>query len=494
MLHSIGQILPGPVSLEKQKQLCSPFRQHAIVPRRIRGFFVGLVILASLALLYCLHYFASPSDDLLVLLRDLPRPEGGNNPPRFYEWHDREKRLPQHNPDLPYPQGRDGRYIRFANQLNGLGFGNALQEMLFNAHLAYLAKRIYVFENYTWAKTSGDFSHFNDNPIPARVPLTSLLSGPIAGDPFPSSTGGSPAVIPEFFNQVCPNLTIIDRQEVDRALPVNASAATIVRAWLHKLEQTDDRCIEIKEFSGQIFDYMLFGNSTRLLDIWPSLVTSPVLTHFSWSLLIIAALRENARAIHPALSSVTPASLMPSSNLKPLSGLLALHIRRGDYIDHCVSLTGWDSHFMGFNEFPDLPDRFFPSSDEAEKQLQYRAHCFPDVEQIVARVREVRASLLSTTRLSRAYVLTNGRREWLEELKDALQDDARREGLDPWVHIGTSRDLNLTKEQRHNSQAMDMAVAQRAEVFVGNGFSSLTSNVVMLRAAQGVPWEKNRFW
>ncbi|KAI0289291.1 hypothetical protein BC826DRAFT_1032735 [Russula brevipes] len=420
-------------------------------------------------------------------------PEGGSNPPRFYEWHDREKRLPQHNPDLPYPQGRDGRYIRFANQLNGLGFGNALQEMLFNAHLAYLAKRTYVFENYTWEKTPGDFSHFHGNPIPARVPLTALLSGPIAGDPFPSSTGGSPAVIPEFFNQVCPNPTIIDREEVNRALP-DASAATIMQAWLHKLEQTDDRCIEIKEFSGQLFDFWLFGNSKRLLDLWPSLVTSPILTHFSWSPLIIAALQANARVIHPALSSVTAATLTPSSNRNSLSGLLALHIRRGDYIDHCAHLTAFSAHFMGFNEFPGLPDSFSPPSDEAERQLQYRAHCFPDIEQIVARVREVRASLLPTTRLSRAYVLTNGRPEWLEELKDALQEDARTEGLDPWVHIGTSRDLRLTKEQRHNSQAMDMAVAQRAEVFLGNGFSSLTSNVVMLRAVQGVPWEKNRFW
>jgi hypothetical protein len=29
--------------------------------------------------------------------------------------------------------------------------------------------------------------------------------------------------------------------------------------------------------------------------------------------------------------------------------------------------------------------------------------------------------------------------------------------------------LNMTKEQRHNAHAMDMAVAQRAEVFLGNG-------------------------
>jgi len=32
---------------------------------------------------------------------------------------------------------------------------------------------------------------------------------------------------------------------------------------------------------------------------------------------------------------------------------------------------------------------------------------------------------------------------------------------------------------------VDMAVAEKAEVFLGNGFSSLTSNVVMLRMAKG---------
>ena len=189
---------------------------------------------------------------------------------------------------------------------------------------------------------------------------------------------------------------------------------------------------------------------------------------------------------------------------------------------------------MGFNEFPGLPDRFTPpvpssgSYDDygydltPEQRARFRAHCFPDLEQIVSRVREVRALLLPTTKLTRVYTLTNGRPEWLEELKDALQEDARRKGLEEWEHIWTSRDLRLTGEQKHNSQAVDMAIAQRAEVFIGNGvrhlafvcccrstvwfidlgadcfcfvkFSSLTSNVVVLRAAQDYPWNKTRFW
>ena len=81
------------------------------------------------------------------------------------------------------------------------------------------------------------------------------VSGPLAGDPFPSSAGGSPAVIPEFFDKVCPTRTVIDRNEVSRSLE-DASAAEILQAWLDKLERTEDRCVEIKENTPQIFDYL----------------------------------------------------------------------------------------------------------------------------------------------------------------------------------------------------------------------------------------------
>ncbi|KAH8999627.1 hypothetical protein EDB86DRAFT_650453 [Lactarius hatsudake] len=484
--------LPGPVSLDKAVPLAFRVPTISAVPRRARGSFLAFLLLAAVTLFY-LHSIKISSrsvpNDLLPLWQDIPPPEGGPNPPRFYKWHEREKQLPQHDPNLPYPQGREGRYIRFSNQIFGLGWGNAMQEFLFNAHLAYLSNRIYVFDNYTWDKTPGDFSSFNGKPIPARVPLTALLSGPIAGDPFPSSAVSPPAVIPEFFNEVCPNRTIIDREAVNAPLS-GASAATILQAWLDLLERTEDRCIEVREYSGQIFDYLLFGDASRLLDIWPSLTKSPILTHFSWSPLIVTAIVANANVIHPALSSATPSSFTPSSHPAPLSGLLALHIRRGDYIDHCMNLANWSARFMGFNEFPGLPDRLEPPGEP----VRYREHCFPEIAQIVTRVREVRAAQLPATPLSRVYVLTNGRPEWLAELKEALQKDARSEGLDEWTHIGTSRDLRLTREQQHNAQAMDMAVAQRAEVFLGNGFSSLTSNVVMLRAAQGYEWDKTHFW
>ncbi len=131
---------------------------------------------------------------------------------------------------------------------------------------------------------------------------------------------------------------------------------------------------------------------------------------------------------------------------------------------------------MGFNEFPGLPDRFSPLTEsdeqplgEGEKQAWYSPHCFPNIEQIVSRVHEVRTSLLSTTNLTRVYIMSNGRPEWLRELKYALEEDAVGGTMGPWEHIATSRDLRLTREQRHNGQTVDMAIAQRAEVFIGNG-------------------------
>ena len=114
MPGSVAQNQPAPVALEKQ--LSPPFRPRLVARRRLRISFFGLLLVATLALFYRHHKTPPPSDDILVPLQDLPQSEGGTDPPRFYGWHDREKQLPQHDLTLPYPQGRDGRYIYFANQ------------------------------------------------------------------------------------------------------------------------------------------------------------------------------------------------------------------------------------------------------------------------------------------------------------------------------------------------------------------------------------------
>lgn len=41
---------------------------------------------------------------------------------------------------------------------------------------------------------------------------------------------------------------------------------------------------------------------------------------------------------------------------------------------------------------------------------------------------------------------------------------------------------------------VDMAIGARADVLIGNGWSSLTAHIVMLRMGHDVENERNRFW
>lgn len=92
----------------------------------------------------------------------------------------------------------------------------------------------------------------------------------------------------------------------------------------------------------------------------------------------------------------------------------------------------------------------------------YIRRCYPSIQQIVEKIRQVRMESTGD-RLRYLYVMTNGPIPWVEELKQAIAQDMI------WEHIGSSRDLRLTWEQKFVAQALDMYVAQRAQVLIGNG-------------------------
>ncbi|KAH9955513.1 hypothetical protein BGW80DRAFT_1566152 [Lactifluus volemus] len=241
--------------------------------------------------------------------------------------------------------------------------------------LSFYPSASYVFENNTWDKAvSGDISSVNDKRrIPARGAYQFFVA---------TSIPCAPAVVPEFFKEVCANRTIIDCKKVNATL-LDTPATTIVQTWIDKLERTEDRCVEFIR---------------RLEMITRHMALSRHITDFSRSPLITAALAENAQIIHPAFSHSTSSAFTPSSGPGHLSGLLALHIRR------------------------------LPRALQESCQLQpgnalheeYRAHFFPEIDDIVTRVREVRASLLPIMKLTRVYVLTNGRPWWLKYALPAL--------------------------------------------------------------------------
>ena len=95
--------------------------------RRFTFKLYGLLFLLT-STFYYIYFGRSESSNLNRSL-DLEPLESLDQPPnykRLIEWEDN---LPQHNLDLPFPEGRTGRYVLFKNQIQGLGWNNELNEV-----------------------------------------------------------------------------------------------------------------------------------------------------------------------------------------------------------------------------------------------------------------------------------------------------------------------------------------------------------------------------
>jgi hypothetical protein len=463
------------------------------IPRR----YARVVIALGVGLLVYLFLFGRQIEQDWSNYPQEAWPTLDGNPPSYNQYLEYERHLPAHNPDLPYPDGNHAKYIYFESHQWGVGWGNVLQEMIYNAFFAYHVKRSFVFYNYTWSMDGSTFTRYNGrNLIPSRIPLSVFVSGPMVGGSMgPKDSDAPRAVSLDYFNEVCPpsERYNISGDKVLEVYPNSDPTASQVMNWLvDVIQDTPERCVQIPAWTRQIFNFYLFG-SKNILDMWPMVRKSPIFTRFGWSPLVHAAYAKNRKLFedHPsfpsslyhsivgriskAFSSDKP-NILPalSPPFPPLPGLLVLHIRRGDYEDHCMHLVNFKSQYNGYNCFDELPDHFTPPPGPPTEEVvnEYKSHCFPNIKQIVDRVSHVRKRVNG---LQKLYIMTNGDKVFLHDLKLALH------AADHWDQISTSRDLTVTWEQKPIAQALDMYVAQRAQAFIGNGFSSMTSNIVMFR-------------
>ena len=145
-----------------------------------------------------------------------------------------------------------------------------------------------------------------------------------------------------------------------------------------------------------------------------------------------------------------------------------MHVRRGDYSHHCTHFAKWSSTYTSWALLPQLPDSFKAPEGSGGGQATpeaiaaYHRVCWPSNQQIVERARQMRKLHPA---LDRVYVLTNGDPDYLATLKSDLHADG-------WKKVSTSQDMRLNWQETWVSQSVDMAIAQRAEVFVGNGVSA----------------------
>ncbi|KAG6835897.1 hypothetical protein H0H93_013571 [Arthromyces matolae] len=360
-----------------------------------------------------------------------------------------ERSLAQHN--LPRALENQTRYLRISKTVTGRGFNNVLQEALLLSYLATVVNRSYVFEDYVWSHSPLPYTLYDTSLRPSRMPINAFISGPTTGGEMSYPR----AISSEFWASVCPssNRKIIS----SRDQPDGVEGSVLLDWWKGKLDGLDDRCVEIETEKKEIFDFMIFGD-TKILSLWPGLSQSPILTSFQWSSLVHSILDDNRGVVQTGFVTDSPSS----ANDSMLKGLVAVHLRRGDFDGHCKFLLRWKASYMGFNRFPEMIDNFDPWKYREPEMAKrhYMDHCIPEVDVIVERLNEIRKA---NPGVNRVYALTNGKRSWMNTLKTELLRDG-------WLDVKSSLDLRMDATQRQVSVAVDMAIAERAEVFLGNGF------------------------
>ncbi|KAF8185974.1 hypothetical protein BJ912DRAFT_1022865 [Pholiota molesta] len=414
-----------------------------------------------------------------------------DEPPTYKQLRQWEMDLPQHNLDLPFPEGRHGKYVYFRNQVRKLGWNNVLNEVLMNTHLAYKSNRTYVYQDYMWKRSYYPWPWYKHHDWRPRTPLNALIGGPSAGGPWGKGDSAPRSVSERWFDIVCPESErrVIYSEDVKPAIKWEAGDV-IFRHWQKLLSEAPERCIEIRPVSlkvdpfPQVFDLYVWG-SERILPLWEDFKNSPVSRLLSTSPIVQSAIDRNSYLFMPRSSKTHNADVRD-----PFDRMLAIHLRRGDFSQACLDLANWNSTFYSWNLLPSLPDSFstppgyqWGKNTPANVQL-YLERCFPTDEYILNKIRTSRADYIRGAKageprvLDTLFLLTNDKTGWVDSMRPML----KREG---WNTIVATKQLHLDQEQKDVNMAVDMEFARKAAVFVGNGWSSFTSNIVHRRLVDG---------
>ncbi|KAF6744717.1 hypothetical protein DFP72DRAFT_1018588 [Ephemerocybe angulata] len=424
-----------------------------------------------------------------------------DTPPRYQDLIAEQRALPQHNLSLPYPEGAHGRYVKFTSQINMLGWNNVLNELLMLNYLAYRSDRAYVFQDYIWKMEYYPWSRRQSWEYHAHTPLPALIGGPTAGGSWAPGDHAPRSIHQEHWDVVC------SREKVKRIwthkikkqfdLHWTPSGKYIFDTWNKLLLEEKANCVEViapgreVEDFGQVFDLWLWG-SDRILSMWEELRDSPVSQLWKTSALIQRSVDRN---IHLFQNPKNP-------QRDPFDHVFAAHVRRGDYEGACLNLANWKSTFYSWNQLPYLPDRFTPAEggepghNTPENIKAYYDRCLPDMDQIIKKItdsrddyeKEVFGDQKGVHTINTLFILTNDNSEWMEEFKKRLSKN------NEWM-IVTSHDITFgNAQEKDTGMALDMELARKSAIFLGNGWSSFTSNILHRRLVDKKVPISNRFF
>ena len=167
---------------------------------------------------------------------------------------------------------------------------------------------------------------------------------------------------------------------------------------------------------------------------------------------------------------------------------MALHLRRGDFEGHCKILSERHQGTTTWATLPFLQSVMLPPSLDTSNATSIRQHCYPTLYRILDAISH---QARSHPHLRTLHVLHDGSWDhplvYLQyyKLVEALTNTAwtEKQGWKngPMSRVTHSGDLPIAKGQRDWSVCVDVELGRRAEVFIGNGYSSLSTQIIALR-------------
>jgi hypothetical protein len=166
----------------------------------------------------------------------------------------------------------------------------------------------------------------------------------------------------------------------------------------------------------------------------------------------------------------------------------------GDFESHCEYLAQQQMGFTTWATLPDLRPSILSPGLDTSNATSVISHCYPSLRRILSAISS-QARLHPKARV--LYVLHDGTidhpRVYLQfyKLREALmnKDWAKKSQWPggPMTRVWQSSDVKKVRTWGENDYgvAVDVELARRAEAFVGNGFSSLSTQIVALRLADG---------
>lgn len=298
------------------------------------------------------------------------------------------------------------------------------------------------------------------------MPLSAFLRGPTES-----------TISEAIFDQVCS-----PEQIVNIRLVVDYS-----EQWQHALNalRNGERCIVVEDkiFNWGYVKSVTFGatltqarrylSSPALHDIWPSF-QQYIHDRFSWSDQVLQIVNRTQTELN-------------------LTSYMALHLRRGDFEDHCGYLASTQTGFTTWATLPSLAASIYPPALDTGNASTVLAHCYPSLRRILA---AVSAQARTRPDLRALHIMHDGALDHplvylhVQKLVAALMDAGwvAEQGWagGPMRKVTTSTDVGLLRGERDWAVCVDVELGRRAAVFIGNGFSSLSTQVVALRLGSKV--------